>query len=344
MKKIVCYLLLILAVSLHGDLLYEVQEISELLAFDKSEARSLNQQGTVVGKYQVDGNYVDFISIPQTQSFHSVEKEISADAYPVVNNKNEFVGITDKVKPFLFKRRISNYYLWMDGKRTIQGTDVVVEDQSWWSALFKSPKKNIEVKAFNDHQDRLFHAYQSGVWISSVVVSDRSPYMTEREHIFAINNKTDMLVEHQEQLSILDKWRTEIVCVPKQPLLGVAINDRRTIIAANKDKTEGFFGTIQDLNKGEIISLGSLIPIALNNHGDIIGKVPSQKGEEDSTFWLRKQDGTLIELSGAVDFGPFSSEKIVEVWAINDQGQILVSMTFEGTTHVFLLNPKENDQ
>ena len=341
MKKILCFLFTITvflnSALVSGDFLYRAQDVGTL-SKDASEARSLNQKGSVVGKYWMGEYCHDFLWVPK-MGLLTINENSDPRSYPALNNYNEVLGVIFESSGFNFLKSYSvqqYFYSFQTGKKT-RGNKMLLG--------IGEPPMLYEIKRFNDNRDRLYHfsLRLSATLKSTLIQSDYAPYLVELWHILRMNEYMEMLVVSPAKalLKILDKDQELIAEVSDNPLSGIALNDMRDVIATNPNATEGFFWSFKDHMKGEtaLISLGSFIPTALNNHGEIVGKLLSASNEENRSFWLRKRDGTMIELNEAIDFNGMAVEKILETWAINDRGQILISASLDGKRTAFLLNP-----
>ena len=114
------------------------------------------------------------------------------------------------------------------------------------------------------------------------------------------------------------------IIASEKPYYSVGLNARGVVIAHEKKSKEGFYGS----KEHEMISLKSFKQQEPNCW---------QKGKD---IFIRLEDGSFIDLNKVIDSSSLKIEKIVEIFAINDQGQILVSAKINGQSHAFLLEPK----
>ncbi len=342
-----CLLTLFFLLNSHGvyaEALYYATDVGTLET-EHSEARSLNQSGAVAGKYTNEGHTVDFIWTPEN-GLEIITTEADLESYPRINNLNQVVG-------FIEKRTKS----WTGTKVEISNYRYNSQEGFAWRGEPFPRGKGYSYQGFNDegtllsinHID-LYQSTRSWAFFGTNMIYF-APYTEEIDYKYAsaLNNKSQVLVTSISpgmfgtnllavyELYIYNLSTTEWIPIADDTVYyGIGLNDNTQVIARDKKGSEGFFWS-QD--KG-MISLGNFIPLAFNNHGYILGKL-YWKSNNKAMFRLRDPDGKIIDLSESIDFGALQVKKIMNVWSINDKGQILITAMIEGKTHALLLTPKQ---
>lgn len=327
---------LISTTLLNAEISYEARDIGTL-ATDKSEARALNQNGWIVGKYFNKKQCSDFLWGPDC-GLIVITNEADKEIFPKLNNHEQVIGyiLKDK-KSWLSSVQMQMYkFNPQDGLKPAKLFD---RKDGMYIAGFNDKNSLL----FADHVD-LYKSNFSFVTHNNKLIQFAKRVLDEKVFASAINNKSQVLVTFEAPgifgsevlgiycLSIYDLETQQFTNIDDSNLYyGVGLNDNSLIIARNKKGTEGFYGS-QTMG---MISLGDFVPTALNNLGVIIGK-------NKKAVLLRTPEGLFIDLNEAIDRKAIGIDEIIQAWSINDQGQILVTAKISGKEHVFLLNPLKN--
>jgi hypothetical protein len=332
-------------------MLYRAERIL-IKEITSAEAKSLNQNGTVGGKIDMKNKHYDFIVSSNLDN--RMWQITDPRTFPLLNNKDEMMNMVIKTTESQFINKQSVYYSFyvfnpVSKEFEVKGDFRLIGNLvGFFGGDLPELKPNVYLRGFNDKGECLYTNHEDPSQVTaSIFFTQDAPYIISGKYIGAINNNSEALVTVEDEgilgyrtdyrLKIVDRTNQEIAVVANEALLGVAMNDRRDVIAVNKDASEGFFWS----ETGGLLSLGSFIPVALNNNGDIVGTMHINLGLENSS-WLRKSDGTLIDLSEVVDLEELDITKIISVAAINDKGQILINAIVDYyKKQPFLLNPIE---
>ncbi len=330
-KTIFLSLFLCLTSLVHAEFLYTARDFGTL-ATDKSEARSLNESGWVAGKYFDKEQTSDFLWNPES-GLQVISKEADKEVFPKLNNLGHVQGFNVKPGSWFSSAQMQKY--------------VFKQQTGLKLGKWDSRDNGISIPALNDtyyilcnHVDVFKSTYSCFVGNGKLVEFAKD----FKENIFptAINNKSQILVTTESPgvfgsgvlaihvLSLYDIATDQHNIIADDKLYyGCGLNDDGLVIARDKKGKEGFYGSKE---KG-MISLGNFIPSALNNSGFIVGK----RGKE---VLVRKPDGTMIDLNQAVDLRALGVDEIVDAWAINERGQVIVTVKISGKSHAMLLEPK----
>ncbi len=325
--------LCLLSMNVNAEILYTVQDLGTL-ATDKSEARSLNANGWVAGKYFNKDETADFLWTPET-GLEIITNEADKESYPKLNNAGIVRGFMLKPGGWLSSAQMRRYvynlsheFAYSDWSNRDKGWSVIAMNDLYTLmcdhvdpfkssiCFFDGNGKFVTFgKFFHDGSDQRF----------ATAMNNHSQIVVTTEIAGFLG--TSFLSTYE--LNIYDVETSQWAAVAYGALYyAVGINDQQMIIARNKKGNEGFFGS-KELGMS---SLKDFVPTALNNLNQIVGK----KKQE---VFLRQPDSTMISLNQAVDLKQFGIEKITDAWSINDQGQILVTARIAGKSHTLLLQP-----
>jgi hypothetical protein len=292
----------------------------------------------------LEGNNVDFLWT--SQGGHEViSTKADAKSYPVINNQEEVRGSVVEVvgqwMEFWIPKSITQYVA--DYKFTKEGGFEL-------NGEFTKSNKIRAFQSINDKGDYIY-AYDPDLYASGVTIADlhngetiiigRYDAVDLNYYLFsygvAINNNSQILVSRlmkgEKGLDELYLYNTETesksIIASGFPYYGIDLNDKGVVVARNKEGTEGFIGSV----KSGLSSVGEFIPQALNNNGDIVGN------KLDGSLWVSHEDGTMISIDETVDFGDLNVTQITKAWDINDNGEILVTVTIDGRSHALVLSP-----
>lgn len=337
---------LLVAQPNYGENLYRATLVTkDYRKFDRAEARSLNQDGVVAGKFFSDDEPYDFYNSDKKKIYRYTSSHPTS--YPIVNNH----GLMTNLIYFVLGTSTlvySDYYIYDPkggGFESKGGFEFIGADYKGSFSTFQPNKAPLHhLRGFNDKGETLYNNDEDPLKVTaSIFYTNEAPYLITGKYIGAINNNSEALVTDEDEslfnlwakpkLKIVDSTNQEIAVVANQKLFGVAMNDRRDVIAFNADETEGFIWNETD----GLLSLGAFIPVAMNNNADVVGKMHTALGSE-SPWWLRKSDGTMINLHEVVDYEELVFEEIISVTAINDKGQILMNAIVDNKIQPLLLN------
>lgn len=316
--------------ALHAEWLYQARDLG-VLGSDRSEARSLNDNGWVVGKYWQKDQIVDFLWIPES-GLQILTNTADNEMFPKINNQGGVLGCNFKPGSWFSSEEMQTYFFNPEGEFKLgawrtRGTG--------FSVIF-----NDQITILSDHAD-VFKSTNS--YFAGKPSIPFPQLLRTKIYPIAINNKSqllltyespglwgsDMLAAHELKILNIATEEETIVLTEGKLYYGVGLNDSCVVIARNKEGTEGFYGS-KDLG---ILSLGDFIPIAINNEGDILGKKKKE-------FFLRKTDGTMIDLYHALDSSVLGIDHLTGAFALNNKGQILVTASIGRTSHAFLLESR----
>lgn len=317
--------------NLFAETLYTIQDFGTLLCSEKSEAHSLNNRSCVVGKYYNKDMVSDFIWTPD-DGFKVLKETTEETIYPKINNTGSVVGYAYQPSGWISSAKLNRYGyvpkkgIYIDKEISCgNGYSIFINDNFVLTANHSDTTKS--TKSYLSSSSRMFDAKE---------MKDFGDYFP-----VAVNHKWQVLLTGSKSglmgtnmfskyfLGIYDVISGEITQVSEgKPIIGVGLNNEGMIIAKDKDETEGFYGNAEDGLK----SMGKFIPQAINSHGDIVGK-------RDCWVYLRRADGSTIDLNVSTDLKGMSVTSISDVFDINDRGEILVTGNISGKVHAFLLVP-----
>lgn len=329
---------------LQAEFLYYATDVGTLET-ERSEARSLNQNGSVAGKYSDKGQFVDFLWTPEN-GLEVITTEADRASYPQLNNLDQVAGFTEnKIKKWLmtYEQTTAYYYYPQQG--------ISIPD---WANPNAPRNYGYSVQSFNDRGNLIYvndtELYKSDLSVG--VYDDKAfrfapAFEDDYKFLSSMNNKSQVLITYETPglfgtqlftnnlFYIYDHFEKETTMIAKgNPYYGVALNDNMQVIARNPKGTEGFFWS----EETGLVNLDTFIPSAMNNDGVIVGKRYSSN-KKDSPILLRETNGTFIEIEANTDFGSYPVEKITNAWGINDKRQIVVTAIIGGKTHALLLTP-----
>lgn len=334
MKSCVKYLAVLLCMAIVGvyaDTQFTIRDFGTLLCSERSEARSLNAHGQVAGKYFYKDRVCDFLWSPD-DGLKILTDKGDKEIFPALNELGNVVGCSVKSTSWFSSTKIQRYTY--TPKVGMKFSDPFARGDGF--TFFYN--KNFLIACNNTD---LFKSTGSAIGSANTVSELTSSTDLVKCFPTAINNKWKILITADNpgifKTSILGTYYLSIFdlisgehtyLVEGKPFYGCGINDENLVIARDKDGKEGYYGSVET----GMISLGKFIPVALNNHGDIVGK----RGDE---IFLRRFDGETVDLNYATILKNTGIQKIIDVHAINDQGQILVTAKISGKKHAFLVEP-----
>ena len=324
------FFIYLVPVVLCAEFLYTPKDFGTLAA-DKTEARSLNEWGWVVGKYIDKDEVSDFLWTPE-DGLRIIVAETDEEVYPKINNQGVVVGIIKKPGSWFTSTKIQKYEF-------NQSNELKLGEWTTRGDGYSITAINDFYTVMCNHTD-VFKSTYSFFSGNGKVVTFSKLFPDDQIYPTAINNQSEILVTTRypglfgsslletNLLSIYDISADRWTRISEDSFYcGCGINDQQLVIARDKNGEEGFYGSVN----GGMVSLGDFIPSALNNFGDMVGK----KGKD---VLLRKSDGTMIDLNEVTNLSESCIDKITDAWAINDKGQILISAQISGKSYPLLLD------
>lgn len=331
LKKVILCLSLFSFTLVNGESLYTARDLGTL-STDRSEAKSLNENGEVVGKYFHNNQASDFLWTPES-GLQVLTNEADQEIFPTINNLGHVMGCVVQPGSWFSSAQIQSYTF--NQKNGLKFHSWVPRD----NGIFIFLNNNFAVTC--NHID-IFKSTYSALAAKDQVQNLTEPAGPIKIYPTAMNNTSQILFTMEVpgvfgysflatySLYIYDIATGESTVLAEDKLYyGLGINDNNMVIARDKTGYEGFYGS-KELG---MHSLGNFIPNALNNRGEFVGK----KGKE---VLLRKPEGTMIDLNQATDFSTLRIDRVTDVFAINDKGQILVTAQISGKPHAILLEPR----
>ncbi|HSX10955.1 MAG TPA: hypothetical protein VLF94_04490, partial [Chlamydiales bacterium] len=288
MSTVAVFLLsLFTTLAVYGEI-YTARDLGTL-AMDRSEARSLNENGWVIGKCFQGKTVSDFFWTSKS-GLQILTNEADKEIFPQINNLGNVVGFLLKPGSWLSSDQLQTYTFSLSKGFQLQGTKsrddgvtlllndrvMIICDhlnifESTYNFLFKGEEMARLFPPFGDL--KTYPAALNNV--SQILTSVESPGIFH----------TSLLANHLLQIFDLTTGEsTEIAS--DQPYRGCALNDSGVVIAQDKKGREGFYGS-KELG---MQSLGDFIPTALNGNGDIVGK-------RGKNVLLRTSDGAMMDLN-----------------------------------------------
>jgi hypothetical protein len=300
---------------------------------------SLNASGSLTGKFVDQEHVVDYMWSHE-KGLHVITIDATKDAFPRINNKGQVAGILTLYDP-------SSLYELATGSRAQavylfdpqEGLKILGFPPLWKKQGFNS----IVVADINDKGQILLanhsdprQATKFGKWENGQFILLQTLSYTP----VAINNHSDVLsfCIDESYVSFLTIYNLQVfnletknhhIFDQSKPYVAIDLNDHREIIATDKFGQNGFQGSPET----GLLELGSFVPRALNNQGEIVGRL-------NDSVWLRKCDGSMFDLNTVVETGAIAGfERITDVLDINDHDQIAVMAKVNGKERVLRLDP-----
>ncbi len=332
------------------------------LETDGSIAKSLNNDGNVAGKFFINKQASDFIWNKKT-GLQVIAENSNKNMLPQINDSGQVACIAYDPNASFWSTCTDCVFLYdpKDGLKKLGEPNNFINRFSTWNRrddINIVGMDNRGLILFANNKD-MFKSTKFAIWSNKDLISLTNREfitlyhtalgrnMQEDAYFVAFNNNLDFLVTKHDTF-ILPCLRTNLLQVlnlqtKKDFLLpegksyfGVGINDKQQVIGRHKKKKEGAFWP----SKTELVILDHFIPVALNNHGDIVGKIIDPQNKNKHTVSLRKADGTVIDLNSAINSDAVTNfESLVDVTGINDEGQIIVIAKVSGKEHVLFLDP-----
>lgn len=334
MKTLFLLLFISLTSFIRADFLYTARDVGTLDR-DKSEARSINENGWVVGKAFLNDRVSDFLWTPESglqYLTHQADKEI----FPKINNKGSVTGCIVNEGSWFSPTLLQTYIFKQNEKMKL--TEWAYREDG----IFFATSDTLLITS--DHID-VFESTLNYLVFNNQVIEIKKYFPKTKVFPSAVNNHSQLLITEETpgffgtswlatySFAIYDVAKDQRIILDENKLYyGLGLNDNNLVIARNKEGNEGFYGS-KELG---IKSLGTFIPSALNNRGDIVGK----RGKE---ILLRTHEGKWIDLNRATDLKSRNIDRLLDVWAINTKGQIIVTAQMAGKTHPFLLEPSPGE-
>jgi hypothetical protein len=327
-----------LQLMLRADFEYDVHDLG--ITSDQNSARAMNQGGMVAGKFRSEEKIIDYLWDRQ-EGLQVITSDAVKDVYPRINNYGQVVGMCiDKTASWW--QNAKQLYIY-DSKQGFKGIGI----PPGWG------KEEISIIGINDkgrilicNDKDVFKARKFAIWDDG----EFGLFKDERDfYLCAMNNHSDHLITCAMDLffGLMNSYRLQIINYDTKEYVdfghgtiyyGIALNDQRQVIAKNKEKTKGFFWS----GATGMVPLNEFVPTALNNRGDIVGEI--KKANDVNGAWLRMSDGTMVDLRESVRASLGDPAKMSQAWAINDQGQILLTAKIDAKERVFLLEPKKTTE
>lgn len=314
--------------ALFAEPVYQMHDIGTF-EFEKSMAKSLNGQGAVAGKIFKQDLCQDFVWSKET-GLQILITDTFKEACPLINNLNQVAGVSmqrfnswwynDSPQIYLYDpqeglKLLGLPYGWKSNKAYL----VAFNDQSR-IIISNEPDvfKATQFAVYRDGNFKLFHS-RFPLFVSDLNNHNQHLVTSDDYFLFGLINFYLLQVFNQDT--------EEAITLSDGTLYyGLGLNDNYQVIARDRSGTKGYFWA----SEKEMIELDSLIPIALNNHGDILGSL------EDIPC-LRKFNGEIVNINASLTSSLPDFEKIIALSDINDDGQILAVAKIDGKEQPVLL-------
>lgn len=186
------------------------------------------------------------------------------------------------------------------------------------------------------HEKKEFHKIDNTLLSSAVKINNRSQILGTRFEGSCKKDRTAVTV-------VYDYPSGNVKALPFSESLGADLNDNGQVVGLFTDPlTHEIKGFIWDPSE-ELIILDDFVPLAINNHKQVIGAQTIKKEKETLKVPMMWENGvfTTIEslLVDLVDDKGNQWEKIDQLVAINDQGEIVANGVMKGVKKALLLKP-----
>jgi len=311
---------------------YNITDLGTLSGYQWSGAHTLNSSGTVVGHVANPGG-------GETRSFIYGNGTLT-DLRPYIPHVNSYVtDINDSgvlvgyggspvtpTRAFVFNSSTNSYQHLFANEVFSYANSINAQGLIVGEVAYASPTFHRYAYLYNNGTvTRLLEDYTArGINTQGTIVGDQNNF--ERAFVYK-----DGVTAHITPLT------GDTYCV------GLAINDNGQVLGYSSRflpdaRTRGW--VYSGGNKTEIVSgsptVKHVLPLAINNHGDIVGVLSEAGGTAQRGFLYR--NGTVVELNTLISSG--SGWHLYNPEGINDAGQIVgIGINPQGAIRAFLLTP-----
>jgi hypothetical protein len=351
------FLFVVLTLSLFSGPLqaleYTIRDLGTL-AHQKSLVSAINNNNVVTGIVQNDNSLQTYIwSLQEGLKFLPP----LTSCLPYINNNNH-VATTfwHQTTHWFFENNLAKHVYLVHKDLFLEDLGTPPDWPSQSLQKWQTPKvwddREIAVVGINDRDQILVANACEHAKRTQIALWEKNQFhpiaTTVLINAYAINNEGKILgrrwiIEEGNaipMLGIYDPTKDTFQVIVRDVNLRIYdLNDRDQVIFVKKDlknnKLEGF---LWDAEKG-LTSLGSFLPMALNNRDQIIGYMNSEANKPwIPTLW---NAGEIINLHQLLDIDNAKSAwaNLDELTDINDNGYIIGDGIYDTKTHAFVLVP-----